>query len=125
MMLAITNAVAPMTGGISVPPVEAQVSTPAAKVPRMPIRFMAGMVIEPVVSTLVMTLPLIDPMSPLEKIETLAGPPLTLPRSANERSIKNAPAPVCCRAAPKIRKPMIRPAKVRMGMPRMLSEPMA
>ena len=72
MKLAMTKAVAPITGGISVPPVEAQVSTPAAKVPRMPIRRMAGMVITPVVSTLVMTLPLIEPISPDEKIATLA-----------------------------------------------------
>src|SRR5690554_690246 len=92
--LAITKAVAPITGGISVPPVEAQASTPAAYFGLKPERFIAGMDRAPVVMTLVMTLPLNEPIMPLESTATLAGPPRTLPRSANARSIKNLPPPV-------------------------------
>ena len=40
-----------------------------------PTRFMAGMVMTPVVRTLVITLPDMEPMRPDEKIATLAGPP--------------------------------------------------
>ena len=73
----MTKAAAPMTGGMSTPPVEAQVSIPAAIVPFMPTLRMAGMVMTPVVSTLVTTLPESEPISPLERIATLAGPPRT------------------------------------------------
>ena len=71
----MTKAVAPITGGASTAPVEAQASTAPAVAGFMPVRFIAGMVIVPVVSTLEMTLPLIEPSSPDEKIATLAAPP--------------------------------------------------
>ena len=72
---AITKAVAPITGGASTAPVEAQASIAAAVVGRKPVRFIAGMVIAPVVRTLEITLPLIEPSNPDEKIATLAAPP--------------------------------------------------
>ncbi len=83
-----------MTGGISTAPVEAQASIPAACSRSNPVRRIAGIDIAPVVSTLVITLPLIDPSKPLEKIETLAAPPRTVPRMAKDRSMKTLPAPV-------------------------------
>ncbi len=84
---------------------------------------MAGIVITPVVSTLVMTLPDIDPISPEEKMATLAGPPRWWPSSEKARLRKKAPPPVICSATPKTRKPITRLAKAFMGMPRMLSVP--
>ena len=86
---------------------------------------MVGMVMTPVVSTLVTTLPLIEPMRPLAKMATFAGPPLTWPRSENARLRKNEPPPVCCRATPKIRNPMTRVPKARIGIPKMASLLMA
>ena len=73
----MTNAVAPMMGGIIVPPVDAQASMAPAVFARTPMRFIAGMVSEPVVSTLVIGPPDIEPNNPEEKIATLAGPPRT------------------------------------------------
>ena len=64
-------------GGSRTPPVDAQASTPAAVSGSMPACFIAGMVIWPVVRTLVTTLPLIDPIRPLLIIATFAGPPRT------------------------------------------------
>ncbi len=110
-----------MTGGISTPPVEAHVSMPAATVPFMPTLRMAGMVMTPVVSTLVTTLPLSEPIRPLDTIATLAGPPRTWPSNEKARLMKKRPAPVCSSAAPKTTKPKTRLANALMGMPRMLS----
>ena len=53
---------------------------------------MVGIVSCPVVITFVTTLPLMDPISPLAKIATLADPPRTCPRVANARLIKTAAA---------------------------------
>ncbi len=112
-----------MTGGISTPPVEAQASTPAAYAGRKPTRFMAGIDITPVVSTLVITLPDMEPIKPEAKIATFAGPPRRLPSSANARFRKNAPPPVYCSATPKTRKPTTMLAKAFIGMPSRLSVP--
>ena len=48
----MTNAVAPMIGGMNTPPVEAQASTPAAYSMLKPTRRIAGIESGPVVSTL-------------------------------------------------------------------------
>ncbi len=80
-------------------------------------RRMAGIDSTPVVSTLVMTLPLIEPIRPLAKIDTLAGPPRTCPSRAKARLMKKAPPPDFCSTTPKIRKPMTRPAKACSGTP--------
>jgi len=58
---------------------------------------MAGMVTDPVVTTLVMTLPLMVPTRALLTTATLGGPPLTIPRRARDRFMKNRPAPVTMR----------------------------
>ena len=119
--MAMTKAVAPITGGINTPPVEAQASTPPAKERLIPIRRMAGIDSTPVVSTLLITLPLMEPISPLEKIDTLAGPPRTCPSSANARLIKNLPPPLFCSTTPNTKKPITRPANACSGTPMMLS----
>ena len=90
----MTKAVAPMIGGIIVPPVEAQASMAPAVLARTPMRFIAGIVKAPVVRTLVIGPPLMEPNRPDEKIATLAGPPRTWPNSANARLMKNWPPPV-------------------------------
>ena len=73
----MTKAVEPIIGGKRTPPVDAQDSTPAAYSFSMPLFCMAGIVICPVVKTFVITLPLIDPINPLDTIATLAEPPRT------------------------------------------------
>ena len=71
----MTKAVAPMIGGISTPPVDAQASVAAAVRAEKPVRFIAGIETAPVVSTFEITLPDIEPMKPLAKIDTFAAPP--------------------------------------------------
>ncbi len=79
----------------------------------------------PVVMTLVITLPLIEPINPLENTATLAGPPRTWPSRENARLMKNLPPPVCCRATPNSRKPITRLANACSGIPMMPSRLMA
>ena len=85
----MTKAVDPMIGGNSTPPVEAQASTPPATWGAIPDLRMAGMVSCPVVSTLVTTLPLMEPIKPLETMATFAGPPRCLPKIAKAKLRKN------------------------------------
>lgn len=85
---------------------------------------MVGMVMAPVVMTLEMTLPLMEPMKPLLTTDTLAGPPRYLPMSAKARSMKKSPPPVICSTQPKNRKPMTSLAKILVGVPVMPSLPM-
>src|SRR3989304_3277908 len=72
---AMTKATAPMTGGVSTPPLEAFASTAAASSARKPVRFMAGIVTTPGASTLLTALPLMLPKSPLARVAHLALPP--------------------------------------------------
>ena len=84
-------------------------------------RFIAGIVTTPVVSTLETTLPETEPIRPLAKIDTLAGPPRTEPNSAKARLLKKCAAPVYCSTAPNITKPITSSPKARIGMPSTLS----
>ncbi len=63
---------------------------------------MVGIVTAPVVTTLAMALPDMVAKKALDKIETLAAPPLTLPNTARQKLMKNPAAPVDCRATAKI-----------------------
>ena len=117
----MTNAVAPITGGASTAPVEAQASIAPAYDARNPVRFITGMVIVPAVSTLLTIEPDIMPSMPLAKMQTFAAPPRNVPHSANERLMKNLPAPVIMSAVPKTRKPITVSANACSGMPRRLS----
>src|SRR3990167_8379532 len=118
---AMTKAVAPITGGASTAPVEAQASMAPAMAGLKPVFFMAGIVLVPVVSTLEITLPLMEPSNPEEKMATFAAPPRYVPHSAKARLMKNAPAPLYWSAVPKTRKPITSSAKARIGMPSTLS----
>ena len=75
----------------------------------------------PAVSTFDTTLPDIMPSKPLAKMPTLAAPPRNVPHSANDRLMKNLPAPVIISAVPNTRKPMTVSANACMGMPSRLS----
>ena len=77
------KAPAPMTGGISGPPVEAAASTPAAKRGVKPARFISGMVITPVVTTLATEEPEIEPIRP-------GGEHRDLARAADEAAGRDA-----------------------------------
>ena len=63
-------------------------------------RFIAGMVSEPVVTVLAMEEPEIVPNSEEDNTETLAGPPDRLPAIHCEISIKNCPRPMRCAMTP-------------------------
>jgi hypothetical protein len=80
------KAAVPMMGGVIVPPVEAVASTPAAYLPLKPDRFIAGIVMGPVVSTFETADPDIIPMKPEEMIETFADPPRKRPKADCARS---------------------------------------
>ena len=81
---------------------------------------MAGMVSVPVVNTFEVTEPDIEPIRPEANTATLAAPPRTWPRSANDISRKNRPAPVNCKVTPKSRNPTTSEAKALIGKPNML-----
>src|SRR5947199_9126681 len=78
---AITNAAAPMTGGMICPPVDATASTAAANGGRKPVRFISGIVIGPSTITLATALPDTVPNSAEDTIATLPGPPAVVPVS--------------------------------------------
>ena len=84
-------------------------------------RFITGIVMVPAVSTFDTMLPDIMPSRPLAKMQTLAAPPRNVPHSANERLMKNLPAPVIISAVPNTRKPITVSAKAWIGMPSRLS----
>src|SRR3970282_2278876 len=84
-------------------------------------RFIAGIVTTPVVSTLETTLPDTEPIRPLAKIATLAGRPRTEPKRANAGRWKKGAAPVNCSPAPNMTKPIASSPKARVGMPSALS----
>src|SRR3989304_99969 len=98
---AITNAAAPMTGGMSWPLPPAAVSMPPATSGLKPTRFISGIVIEPIVAVLAMDEPVIVPMKAGATTATLAGPPRVWPTSENATRIRYSPAPVRSRTAPK------------------------
>ena len=79
--------------------------------------------IAPVVRTLAVTLPLIEPKSALEKIATLAAPPLTCPKVDRAMLRKKSPPPVAIKATANTMKPRRRLATTLMGIPRKLSDP--
>ena len=64
-----------MIGGINTPPVDAHASVAAAVLRLNPVFRIAGMDTAPVVSTLEITEPDMDPMNPDAKIDTFAAPP--------------------------------------------------
>jgi len=90
----MTNAAAPMTGGMICPPVDATASTAAANGGRNPVRFISGIVIGPSTMTLATALPDTVPNSADETIATLPGPPAVWPVSDIEKSMNSWPVPL-------------------------------
>ena len=75
---AITNAVAPITGGKIWPPLDAAVSMAAACSGLYPDFFIIGMVKDPVIVILATVLPVREPKSALVKTDKAAAPLLNL-----------------------------------------------
>ena len=94
------NAPAPMTGGMSWPPVLAAASMAPAKYGRKPARFMSGMVKVPVVTTLATALPDRDPMKALPTAAVLAGPPRVPPATRLASPMRSVPPPATSSTAP-------------------------
>src|SRR5260221_13949416 len=88
---AITNADAPMTGGVTWPPQDAEASTAPAKRGVKPYFFIIGMVSEPVVTALATADPEIIPNSPDDTTQTFAGPPEERPATMGASSMNNRP----------------------------------
>src|SRR4030065_173773 len=97
---AIIKATAPMTGGINCPPVEATASTAPANLAGYPVFFIKGMVNAPVVATLAVGEPEIDPKKPLATTATLAGPPAVHPARDKAKRINHIPPPDSSRSWP-------------------------
>ena len=111
------KAPAPMTGGMSCPPVLAAASTAAAKRGRNPARRINGIVKVPVVTTFATALPLREPISALDTAAVMAGPPRLLPATRFARAIRRAPPPAASRTAPKRMKRKTKSALTPRGMP--------
>ncbi len=97
---AITKAEAPMTGGVTCPPHEAEASTAAAKRAVKPYFFISGIVSDPVVTALATGEPEIIPNSPDDTTHTFAGPPEKRPAAIVARSMNSRPRPVICASTP-------------------------
>ena len=106
----IINTVAPITGGVNGPALDATASTAAAKVGGYPILIMSGIVIVPTVATLAMVLPFTMPKRALPITEALAGPPLNRPVDASARFMNESEAFELRRNEPKITNARIRVA---------------
>ena len=97
---AITNAEAPITGGVTCPPQDADASTAPAKRELNPYFFISGIVSEPVVTAFAIAEPEIMPNSPDETTQTFAGPPEKRPATIVARSMNRRPSPVICARMP-------------------------
>ena len=71
------------------PPELAAASTPAAMVGLNPALCIIGIVKVPVVAVFATALPESEPIRPLPRTETLAGPPVERPNSFSEKSMMN------------------------------------
>src|SRR5699024_5141970 len=100
---------------------DAAASTAPAKFFLYPSRFIIGIVYEPVVTVFATELPEIVPFKALEKIATLAGPPVLFPAIPIAKSLQYFPTPVCTRNAPKRRNRKIYVEDTCSGVPNMPS----
>ncbi len=88
----MTKAPAPMIGGMSWPPVDAEASTPAANFAGKPAFFISGMVMTPVETVLATAEPDTVPVSAEPITATRPGPPTNRPATARARSMTKSPA---------------------------------
>ena len=89
-----------MIGGVICPPAEAAASTPPAKCPGYPKRFILGIVSDPVDTVLATDDPEIVPKNAEDTTDTLAGPPTYCPATMVALSMNNCPSPVRCAITP-------------------------
>jgi len=115
------NAAAPITGGMICPIVDAEASTPAAKCAGYPVRFIRGIVNDPVVTVLATELPEIMPKNVLETTAAFAGPPRAHPVRAKAMSVKNSPAPVLRSSVPYRMNSRMKLAETPIGTPKIPS----
>ena len=84
-------------------------------------RFIAGIVSDPVVTVFAMDDPLIDPNIAEDTTATLAGPPGYLPAMIEAMSMKNCPSPMRVASTPNSTKWKTKVATTFTGMPKMPS----
>ena len=101
-MSAMIKAEAPITGGISCPPVPAVARRAALNTGLNPPLFIIGYVMTPTEATLAAALPLIIPKRPEARMDALPGPPIELRVAYFAIETNNFPAGVAARKAPKI-----------------------
>ena len=95
------KAAVPITGGISMPPLEAAASTAAAKAGLKPERFIRGMVTAPVITILAPGDPVTIPTRPLDITELWAAPPRNFCPTSRPTKVKNSLAFVISNMVPK------------------------
>ncbi len=86
-----------------------------------PTFFIRGMVRVPIVAVLAMPLPENVPMKALATTETLAGPPRVWPTSDMASFMRNSPAPVLSKMAPKSTKAYTKVEETHSGIPKIPS----
>ena len=114
----MTNAQAPITGGVICPPQDATASTAAAKFGVYPAFFIMGIVMLPTVATLADVLPVIDPKKELATMATLAGPPVMRPGEGHGDIADKRGAARLHEHRPKITKSAMSVADTLNGMPK-------
>ncbi len=115
------NTPAPMIGGMTCPPVDAMASIAPAWWGLKPIRFIIGIVNAPDATTFATDEPDIDPNNAELNVAIFAGPPRQRPVKAVANSMKNVPAPLRSKNAPKIMKGKTKVAKVAVTTPNIAS----
>jgi hypothetical protein len=100
---AMMNTPAPITGGVIAPPVPAAVSIAAASYGLKPLRFISGIVIVPVVTTLAIVLPDTMPINVLPRTAAFAGPAVHRPAAMVVRAMKIRSPPPSRRKVPNAR----------------------
>ena len=117
----ITNAAAPIIGGIICPLTEAATSTAPALTAESPVLFIIGIVKVPVVTVLATEDPEINPVRPDARMAAFAGPPLILPTKANAKLKKYFPPPAVSRIAPNNTNKKIKLTETLIGIPKIAS----
>ena len=120
---AITNAAAPIIGGIICPLTEAATSTAPALTGGKPVFFIIGIVKVPVVTVLATDDPEIIPVRPDASIAAFAGPPLIFPTSAKAKFKKYFPPPAASKIDPNNTNKKIKLTETLIGIPNMASPP--
>ncbi len=89
----MTKATAPITGGMSCAPFDAQASIAAARRAGMPDFFISGMVTTPTASALAAAIPEIDPNKLDATTAIFAAPPRKRPINPSAKSLKKPEPP--------------------------------